>query len=212
MALSTYTELKATVADWLNRQDLAAQIPDFIRLLEVQVQRTLRVRQMLGEYTTTIDGTSGGRITLPDDFLALHELRMTRGSDSRVIPIEYASKHELSTILGEVNAAGTPRAYCVSNTDIEVAPYPDASFTITLFYWQKIPPLSGSVASNWLLADHPDVYLFGSMLQAAPYLKNDERVQMWSTALTSLLEDMRVADERATKAGTPLKMRFKPYG
>ena len=57
MALSTYTELKATVADWLNRQDLAAQIPDFIRLLEVQVQRTLRVRQMLGEYTTTIDGT-----------------------------------------------------------------------------------------------------------------------------------------------------------
>ena len=56
------------------------------------------------------------------------------------------------------------------------------------------------------------MYLFGAMLQAAPYLKNDERVQMWSTALTSLLEDMRVADERATKAGTPLKMRFKPYG
>ena len=47
MALTTYTELKTSLADWLYRSDLASVIPDFISLAESQVERQLRTRQMI---------------------------------------------------------------------------------------------------------------------------------------------------------------------
>lgn len=209
MALTNYTDLKASVADWLNRQDLTPVIPDFIRLLEAQVERSLRVREMFGEVTLTVD--EQGKITLPDDFLQIRELRMY-DSAGHVVPVAYASPHEITNILEDArSAAGVPRAYCPGKNTVEFAPLPNGTYTVKLQYLQKLPKL-GVVQSNWLLEQHPDVYLYGSLMQAAPYLKNDERIAVWGSALTTLLEDMRVADERALKAGTPLKMRFRPYG
>jgi hypothetical protein len=211
MALTNYDELKTSVGDWLNRQDLAAVIPDFIRLLEAQAQRKLRVRQMFVEVDTTID-TDTGRITLPDDFLQLRDLRVL---DTNGVPIgiSYAAPNELTSILrSQQGAAGIPRVFTVHKDSIEVVPTPNADYTVKLFYVRKIPALSAELASNWLLEEHPDIYLFGALMQAAPYLKNDERVTLWGEALASILEDVRVEDERATKAGTPLKMRFRPYG
>ncbi len=55
MALTTYTELKASVADWLNRTDLTSVVPDFIALAEAQIERTLRTRQMIVRATASID-------------------------------------------------------------------------------------------------------------------------------------------------------------
>lgn len=212
MALSTYAELKTSVADWLNRQDLTAVIPDFIRLLEAQVERTLRVRQMFAETTLTIN--ENGKVVLPDDFLSVREVRVTNSSSSQIIDVTYASPHELTLILGEGQTNGVPRVYCPGKDTIEFAPIPSGdTYTVLLQYVRKLPKLGDAgVTTNWLLVDHPDVYLYGTLLQAAPYLKNDERIAVWSGALESLLESMRVADERALKAGTPLKMRFKPYG
>lgn len=211
MAIASYDDLKSAVADWLNRQDLTDRIPDFIRLLEAQVQRKLRIRPMM--LTTEITLTSGeDSITLPDNFLAIRELRMSRASDGQVIPISYAAPNELTNILARHPGTGTPQAYSPDRGTVEFAPVPETDYTIKLFYWRKLPALSASVTSNWLLEEHPDIYLYGALLQAEPYLKNDARVPLWSDALTALLEDIRVEDERATKAGVPLRMRFKPYG
>ncbi len=212
MALSNYTELRASIADWLNRQDLTPVIPDFIRLLEAQVQRTLRIREMFVETTLEMLPEDGGVLTLPDDFLAVRELRLVRAADGQVIPIAYGSKHELTEIQARVGGTGVPQAYCPGKDTIEFSPAPYESYTVKLSYVRKIPRLSSTLASNWLLEEHPDIYLYGSLMQAAPYLKNDERVPLWGEALNTILEDMRVADERALRAGTPLRMRFKPYG
>jgi hypothetical protein len=211
MALSTYGELKTSIADWLNRRDLTAVIPDFIRLLEAQIERTLRVREMFATADLTID-TTLGTITLPNDFLQVREVRVS-DSAGHVVPVSYAAPNEITNVLAaQQGATAAPRVYCPGKDTIEFAPLPNGTYTVSLQYVRQIPKLSDANTSNWLLESHPDIYLYGSLLQAAPYLKNDERVQLWSSALSSLLEEMRVADERALKAGTPLKMRFRPYG
>jgi hypothetical protein len=209
MALSTYTELQSEIADWLDRADLTAKIPTFIRLLEAQLQRKLRVREMLITAPGTVDST--GFSALPDDFLALHNLTLTDAT-GRPTPLTYASKHQLDTARFEKNGTGQPRLYTLNRTHIEFAPYPDADYAYSLSYWSKLSYLSSGVPTNWVLEAHPDIYLYGSLLQAAPYLRNDERISVWGDALGTLLEDINLADERSLRGGTPLKMRMKAYG
>ncbi len=73
MALTTYTELKASVADWLNRTDLTNVIPDFISLAEAQIERTLRTRQMIVRATASIDTEYSA---VPADFLETKSIKL----------------------------------------------------------------------------------------------------------------------------------------
>lgn len=208
MALDTYTNLKAEIALWLNRQDLDAQIPTFITLLEAQVERQLRVRQMVKRATASLTGQF---ISLPDDYLALHNVQL---NSNPVQQLEYVTMDYLDEVRARFNASGRPMYYSIVGDTIEVAPVPDDTYTIEIVYFAQIPRLTtGTQETNWLLSKHPDLYLYGALMNAAPYLENDDRVPTWGSALSSILEDIRVADERATSGtGTPLKMRFKPYG
>jgi hypothetical protein len=211
MALGTYSELVSEIGDWLDREDLTAKIPTFIRLFEAQAERKLRLRQMLvtGEQGTLDDS---GQLVLPVNFLALHNLSIL-DPNGNPVPLTYAAKHQVDQRRTDLVSAGTPKVYTISKNYLEVAPRPDADYTYELSYWEKIPKLSASVTSNWLISDHPDLYLYGSLMQAEPYLKHDERVAMWSGALNTLLEDLTLADERAMRGGTPLKMRLgRAYG
>jgi len=208
MALDTYTNLKTEVADWLNRQDLTSKIPTFITLLEAQVERVLRVRQMETRSYATL---SGQFLALPPDFLALKGVQL---NSDPVTPLDFVSMNELDKIRQRyAGAAGKPVAYSIIGSELEFAPQPDADYEIEIVYWASIPRLTETTQeTNWLLVKHPDVYLFGSLMQAAPYLHNDERVQLWNSALAGILETIRIEDERARMGGTPLKMRIKPYG
>jgi hypothetical protein len=70
--------------------------------------------------------------------------------------------------------------------------------------------LSVSNASNWILARHPDVYLYGSLLQAAPYLRDDERVGLWAPLYAQAIEDMLIQDSRAAVSQGRVAMKVKP--
>ena len=209
MSFETYAALQTEIAEWLDREDLTAKIPTFIRLFEAQAERKLRVREML---TSNLPGyvTAGGSIILPDDFLALHNLTVVNGS-GRLVPLTYVSKHQLDARIGETPESGFPEVYSIDKAGIQLAPIPNATYQYYLSYWSKIPKL-GDVSSNWLLLQHPDLYLYGSLIQAEPYLKHDERIGVWGEALTTILEDITLADERAMRGGTPLKTRMKAYG
>lgn len=211
MPLSTYNELKAEIALWLDREDLTTQIPTFIRLFEAQAERKLRVRQMLvsNEQGTLPDS---GAIVLQDNFLTLHNLSIL-DQNGNPLPITYAAKHQVDQRRTDLVTAGTPRIYTLNKSAIEVAPKPDTTYTYEISYWERLPKLSATVSSNWLLLDHPDLYLYGSLMQAEPYLKHDERISVWGTALNALLEDITLADERAMRGGNPLKLRLgRAYG
>lgn len=207
MAISTYTELKSAVADWLNRDDLAAVVPTFIALAETSMERALRTRKMLVRANATIDTQYSA---VPSDFLEIRSMKIT--SSSPIQPM-YAQTMEAMDDLDAKNpGTGKPVYFCVVGNQIRVHPAPSGNYTAELAYYSTINKLSASVASNWILASHPDAYLYGALLQAAPYLKDDERAGVWTGLYVAAIEAIKTADERAASSGGALVTRTASFG
>jgi hypothetical protein len=81
-----------------------------------------------------------------------------------------------------------------------------------LAYYAKLSKLSDSNTTNWLLTAAPDAYLYGTLMQAAPYLQDDARIATWSALYSSALEDLQVADDRSATSGGALIARAKTFG
>jgi hypothetical protein len=207
MALTTYTELKTSIGDWLNRSDLTSVIPDFISLAEAQIERTLRTRQMIIRANASFDAQYGA---VPADFLEVKSLKLT--STNPITPMTYLSIDALDNEIAKYTASGRPKFFGVVGDQFRIVPTPDANYTTELIYYAKLTKLSSSVASNWLLTANPDIYLYGALLQAAPYLQDDARIQTWATLYERALNDAQTADDRASSSGGTLLTRAKTFG
>ena len=207
MALTTYAELKTSIGDWLNRSDLTSVIPDFISLAEAQVERTLRTRQMIVRANASFDAQYGA---VPSDFLETKSLKLT--STNPQTPLEFLSIDALDQKAAEYTASGKPRFFGVVGGQLRIVPTPDATYTTELTYYAKLSKLSTSNTSNWLLSSSPDIYLYGSLLQAAPYLQDDARIQTWATLYGRALNDLQTADDRGASSGGALLTRAKTFG
>jgi hypothetical protein len=188
MALSTYAELQASIAGWLSRGNLTARIPDFITLAEARFNRKLRVREM----ETVVSGTlSGQTLTPPTDLLEIQRLAIyPTGAE---VELEYTAPKTMAKYGTET---GQPFYFTTMNQALYVAPIPDGNYAYKLFYVQKVPALSGSNATNWLLTSAPDVYLYAALLEAEPYLKNDKRVPLWANAYNAAIVDLQEQNDR----------------
>lgn len=205
--ISTYDELKSTIADWLNRDDLLTVIPSFVQLAEVGMERVLRTRNMLTRSTATIDTQYSA---VPSDFLEVRTIKLI--GISPIQPLTFLTMEEMDALDAKTSANGKPLYFTLVGNQIRVNPAPAGSYTAELSYFAKLDKLSGSVASNWILQNHPDAYLYGALLQAAPYLKDDERISIWTTLYAAAVEAMKQADERAATSGGALKVRTKSFG
>ena len=193
MPLSTYADLKAEVAAWLRRADLTAEIPGFIALAEAQMNRRLRVRPMTARLSQS---WTDEYVDLPSDFLSERLVKVTSGGATRLL--RYLTPEE--TDLGVAAAAGRPRFYSLYGGQLRLHPAPDAAYDAELVYLQALPALSDANPSNWLLAAHPDAYLYGALTQSAPYLRADERLQTWTALLTTVLADIETSDRTGAAA------------
>ena len=207
MALSTYAELKTSIGDWLNRSDLSATIPDFISLAEAQIERTLRTRQMIVRANASFDQQYGA---LPADFLEAKSLKLT--STNPPTPLSFLTIDLLDEQSASYTASGKPKFFGVVGNQLRILPTPDGTYTTELTYFAKLTKLSNSVTTNWLLASSPDIYLYGALLQAAPYLQDDARIQTWATLYERALNDLRTADDRGASSGGTLLTRAKTFG
>jgi hypothetical protein len=207
MALTTYAELKTSIGDWLNRSDLTSVIPDFISLAEAQIERTLRARQMIVRANASFDAQYGA---VPADFLEVKSLKLT--STNPQTPLSFLSIDALDAEMTKHTASGRPKFFGIVGGQLRIVPTPDATYTTELTYYAKLSKLSTSNTSNWLLASSPDIYLYGALLQAAPYLQDDARIQTWATLYERALNDLQTADDRGASSGGALLTRAKTFG
>ncbi len=206
MALDTYTNLKTAVANWLNKSNLTARIPDFIGLAEADISRRLRVRDLEAQATGTL---SGATLALPTRFSKVKSFTIVVSGVNVVL--EYMAPAQLREQY-MATATDIPSGYTITNGAFQIAPVPDGNYAYTLDFYQKLEPLSDSVATNWVLTNHPDLYLYGSLLQAEPFLKNDERMATWAALYEAGLQRVKDADindrfatraAQTTRRGTP---------
>lgn len=203
MGLSTYTEVKTSIANYLNRDDLTSIIPDFISLAEKRLDRELRVRvNMVRAQATTTADTSF--YDLPSDLIELRNITYeTSGSNSYAL--SYLSPESGSREYGSF-ASGFPRAYTNLGKDIKLYPTPDAAYTLGINYFKKLVPLSDSVTTNNILDSFPDLYLFGSCLEGAIYLNDSEQTNRFLAVYQKALDDVMSAEEAARYSGTVMHM------
>lgn len=208
MALSTYTQLTESIADWLNRvgsPEVAARAPDFVALAEARFNRDLRVRQMVKRATAPLEA---GFITLPGDWLEAKNVQLNIGG--RPYKLEFVTLEQADDIRANPAMDGVrPRFYNITGNQLEVVPTVDGSAEIEMTYYGKIAALGPSQADNWLLQQWPDLYLYGSLVHSAPYLRDDERITTWATLYDRALGEIGLADERATHSGSVLKTRTR---
>ena len=205
MAITNYGELKTAVADWLNRDDLTLVIPTFIDLAHAKLNRRLRVREMIQRSTASITDQFSN---LPSDFLELRNIQL-----NVTIPksLEYVTIEQMDQERGLGNTAREPVYYTLMGSTIEVFPTPDQSYTLELAYYQDIPTLSADADTNWLLTKAPDVYLYGALLQAAPYLKDAEETGLWLQAHDMVVAELEKEDLGARYGASTLKARHRTY-
>lgn len=179
MAITTYAELQTAIGDWLNRADLDQKIPDFIRLAESTLNDVLRQADMVTQ-STGVTITSG-RATLPADALEVVYAQVGSTEDE---PLEQISPQQLTMLRRtRTRDAANPRFYAIIGRQIVVTPTP-SSGSLDIDYYQRIPALTDSNTTNWLLDDAPHVYLYTSLLHATPFLMDDARYQVFQNTVS----------------------------
>ena len=209
MALTTYTELKASIADFINRDDLTAVIPDFISLAEAQINRDVRHWKM--EARSSGQQSGGDEyMQIPADWVESIRLHLTGSGTSAVNLISrdaMADKRERND-----DTSGTVMYYTHADGQFQLYPTPSADTDFELLYIQKLDALSGSNSDNWLLLEAPDVYLYGSLIHSAPYLVEDERVAIWAQMYSASVARLNEASESARFSGSGLRLKVRGLG
>lgn len=194
MAITTYAELQAAAANWLARSDLAARIPEFITLAEVRLNRVLRAR--LAEAEQELALPAGLRtIPLPAAFAEPLALWLIRSAGRLALPFVEAA------LLGVSSLRGEPCAWTIDGANLAFDRPADQPYAVGLRMLRKFA-LSEAEPTNALLAGHPDVYLFATLCEAAPFLRDAELAHAYEARLARALAEANEKEARSRAAQT----------
>lgn len=187
--ITNYTQLQAAIGNWLHRSDLQAISTDLITLTEARLNRNLRVRQMEKTLSQQVSASS---VALPDDWIEFVGEPRLGGR-----PLTFVTRDEY-------RKCPVPDTYTVIGSTLVLGDQVSEAVKLDADYYARIPALTSSASTNWLLASAPDVYLYGSLLEAAPYMNNDPRIETWRGLLQVAMSDLQMASDRAKYSGGTL--------
>ena len=204
MALTTYTTLKASIANWLNRSDLTSEIADdFIKLTEADFNSKLRVRKMIAQTSFTIDSETE---SLPTGFLQVRDIYILNGNTK--VPLTYTTPSQMDSTVG-TSTTGLPNSFTILGDTFRFSPKPDATYTAFINYYKSFDALSDTTTTNYILTTHPAIYLYGSLFHAANFLGgiNPQQVQTWQQMFATAMERLELNDREDQVSGSPLQIR-----
>ena len=196
MAVDTYTNLKTAIANFLARDDLTAQIPDFITMAEARMSRELETRSQ--EKRVQASSVAGNEyIALPTD---LREVREVKLNTTPLTVLSYYSPVALDEKFAS-NGQGKPLGYSIIGDELKLRPIPDTAYTVEIVYIGSIEPLSATNLTNNILSRSPDAYLYGALAEAYAYLLDETRASQYMQRFNLAIEEIKV-DEQRSQYGT----------
>lgn len=196
MSLATFTDLQASVAKWAHRGDLAPMMADFVALAEERIGKDLRLNAQITTGTVTTD--ADGFASLPADWLEFAERGVRFDGES----IDYAPINDLS-----IYETGPYQRYSIQGTKLMLAPVSGTLDSIDITYYARFPALSDGTPTNWLLTNHPSVYLNACLIEAAIYADDVEAAGRWGALYNKAAELLKSTDKAALYNGARLRMR-----
>lgn len=197
MALSTYTELQASVMAWMVRTDsvISARVPDFIRLGETRLFRRLRLSGMISPTATLTVPAGQNWVALPDDWLAFKRLRTAAEPKLNYLPAD-----QLADLPGD----GDATVYSIEGRRFYYGQTPGANLAFTMAYYQRPAALS-TTGSNWVLTENPDLYLYAALIEGWQFAQNSAKAGEYGTLFEKAVSDAMSADQAALISGGPLR-------
>ena len=202
MALANYADLTASVANWLNRTDLTAIIPDFVAMAESDISRDLRLRkQIVASTLATVGGVRG--TLLPADWLEFENVSLLTAPERQ---LTYAPVEHLDVVYPNNGYSGAPSLYTIEGDQVLFGPTPDGVYQVGFLYYSRFTPLS-IAPTNWLLTNHPTVYLYSALEQASIFLKDKSGAAEYKALYEQVVADLQKQDDRAQHSGSTLRVR-----
>lgn len=195
MAIIDHASLRTAAANYLHRTDLTSIIPDFISLAEARLNRRLRLSAMESRESGT---SSAGVIALPSGYREARSLHIAQGGDYR--RLDYKTPEQA----GLFPDSGYTQAFTIVGSNIELLAAPAQDVDYRLVYFGAFDPLEDG--QNWLILNAPDVYLYATLLEAAPYIKADARLPVWTQLLEAAIADLESEDRRGRVGGNTLSI------
>ena len=206
MALTTYAELQTSIAEFLNRDDLTAKIPDFIVLAEAQMNAELRHWRMEKRATAEMDTQY---TALPQDFIQPVRFIITGSQVSSLSQTDSKTIADLRA--ANNNTTGRPTEYSIMDGALEGFPTPDTTYTLELLYFRTLNALSNGNTSNWVLEYYPNAYLYGALLHSAPYLMDDQRINTWGSFYRKAIDDINSDGVKSKTAADGRRIKIRSY-
>ena len=200
--LSTYAQLQASVANWAHRSDLDALIPDFVTLAESRISRDLRLRKQITSTTLTTTAGAPG-LAMPVDWLEFKTLSI--GSDGIQRQLAYAPIRHMDAKYNNT-PHGVPEVYTIEGDNVLFAPTPGSAYEVDVVYYARFPSLI-TAGTNWLMTNHPNIYLFAVLVELYHYTQNPEQIQAYTARYFAELKQLQDQDVRATHSGSALRIK-----
>jgi hypothetical protein len=199
-AITDLTTLKAEVAGWLHRPDLTAEIVGFIQLAQFRIYRDLRIRQMETALSASI---ASGVLAVPTGYIEMKyayidgsPMRKLQRKDAEWIYHNYPTR----------SADAQPRFFAREADNFIFGPYPDSNYTVKGVYYKKLADLS---TTNWLTSDAPDLILFATLCEAAPWTGNEAKLATWEGRYNLAKERVQRQDIDEEFSGSPLQVTVR---
>lgn len=203
---SGYISLLANIADWLSRSDLTSQIPNFVQNFE---ERFYRNPKNWGPWMETAYSTamSSGVSAVPTGFLAWKNVYISTSPTRRLKPVGLVQIYEDYPRNG---STGIPSLIARNGANFEYGPRPSSDYTVGGTYYAKpvlLRSFAADAGAHYLIVNAPDLLLYGALLEAAPMIKEDERLQVWQGFLETARNDYRALQKATNISGGPMQVR-----
>lgn len=201
MSLADWTGLTASIGSWLHRADHTSIAPDLITLAEQDFNDELRARQMETQTSLTI---TSGYLAHPSDWLEWKGIEVTTAKGTHRISPD--SEENVSDNQVGITSA-EPYQYVVRGDRTYIRPAPDSSsYAYPTLYYAKVPALSASQTTNWLLTRYPGAYLLGSLAHAKAFLE-DEVWEYFNNQAQKMRDRINYDSRRSSKGRQALTMK-----
>ena len=201
MAITNYSTLQSAIADYLNRADLTSQIQNFIQFAEADLNTRLRCREQIVRAEVTTDDEY---VQLPADWLEGLNVHIDGGKQ----PMRYITLDEADIVNKQQIFTG-PTFFSIMDGAMQIIPPSPTNIDLVMIYYSKIPALSDGSPTNWLLTKAPDVYLYGALTHAAPFLMDDQRMPMFGQVYLTRVQALQDESQKALHSGSPLIARTR---
>jgi hypothetical protein len=202
MALANYADLLASVANWAHRTDLTAILPDCVALAEARIQRDILLRTQT--VTSTLTTTAGVQsVALPADWLEFENVSVATTPEKQ---LSYVTIEQLDTNYPFGASTGIPSVYTIEGSNILFGQTPDTAYTINIIYYAKFPSLITS-STNWLLTNHPSIYLNAVLVEVMSYIRDNENLSLFNQRYADAIAQLDKQNDRAIHSGSVLRVR-----